>query len=616
MSNIYGTSTGSAALAYTLWLECILNSQDVSGNRSNVTINFKLQRTDGSMGGYVMQNNDTAGFGGIGIDFVQSFNPETSLGIWIDTRNQAVVTLCSFSGYVGHNSDGTAILGLNATWHNHVSTYLTGGSISGTWTLPTIPRSSTPSINNFTIGNAAVAIVINRASTGFTHTLKYKFATQSGFTTIATGVESSFSWNTSAIKATLYALIPNALSDTITIQCDTYSGSTLIGSNTTTCTASVDTVDSAPTVSATAADSNTTVTALTGNNQVFVKNNSNALITPTVAAKNSASIASYFVVIGSKTYSNASVPASHTVNGVDSGTITIIATDSRGLTTTFVLTKTMIIYSPVVIGACLLNRDTPVSTVVKITSMANSSYWIGNFGAMANVLTLQYRWRIAGGTWSAYIPLASGFTTYTFTGTFSALNIYEFEVRATDKLTTMTVAKTILTGTPLIDIGQNDVRINGAVHVEGAFTTNPPTGGSFSGWVVVFIRSVHQSKHPVGVWYLGGIWCREGIGWVCVLEIRILERWRVLLDQKHRTYPRLIYPSHSHSIGGSTGGRSADHSHKVSNGQYRVTGTETSTYYYMTNGGGSSPQQSGGASADHTHGLASKHRECGFRDCA
>ena len=82
---------------------------------------------------------------------------------------------------------------------------------------------------------SATTISITRASSSFTHTLSYSFGSTSG--TIATKTTStSVSW-TPAL--TLANQIPNALTGTCTITCETYNGSTKIGSKTCTLTLTV-----------------------------------------------------------------------------------------------------------------------------------------------------------------------------------------------------------------------------------------------------------------------------------------------------------------------------------------------------------------------------------------
>ena len=87
-----------------------------------------------------------------------------------------------------HNNDGTKTVTLRGEWCSAIS----GGwapyslSVSGEVTLPTIPRATTPGIGGVTMGETA-HISLPRASSGFTHTLRYVFG--GAAETIASGVK-------------------------------------------------------------------------------------------------------------------------------------------------------------------------------------------------------------------------------------------------------------------------------------------------------------------------------------------------------------------------------------------------------------------------------------------
>lgn len=128
--------------------------------------------------------------------------------------------------------------GVNSSWGGFVNP-------SGSFeiTLPTIARASVPTCaSSVTMGNS-LTITTNRKSSSFTHTLSYKFGSKTG--TIATGVGASKAWTV----PDLAAYCNNATKGTCTITCDTYSGSTKIGSKTVTVTLNVPEA-SVPTVSA------------------------------------------------------------------------------------------------------------------------------------------------------------------------------------------------------------------------------------------------------------------------------------------------------------------------------------------------------------------------------
>lgn len=100
-------------------------------------------------------------------------------------------------------------------------------TLSETVSLPTIPRVSVPTISPSTgtmLSN--LAIYTNRASSSFTHTLKYTFAGETA--AIASGVGDSYVWPV----PDLADKINNATQGKMTITCTTYNGSTLVGTKT------------------------------------------------------------------------------------------------------------------------------------------------------------------------------------------------------------------------------------------------------------------------------------------------------------------------------------------------------------------------------------------------
>ena len=135
---------------------------------------------------------------------------------------------------IRHDNGGKKSFGLSATFSGN------GGWSPGTlsisrnsFTLSTIPRSSSVSVSSGVIGSS-VTININRQSSTFKHTVRYSWAGKSG--TIASNVDTSTSWT---IPMDFANDIPNSATGTGTIFVDTYSGSTKTGTQFTTFTASV-----------------------------------------------------------------------------------------------------------------------------------------------------------------------------------------------------------------------------------------------------------------------------------------------------------------------------------------------------------------------------------------
>lgn len=129
---------------------------------------------------------------------------------------------------IPHKADGTKTFAfsfsqqIDITWSGSSIGTVTG---SGSGTLTAIPRATTPVLSGSTVDmGTPVTISMSRASSSFTHTLKYTFGNSSG--TIGTGLGTSATWTPAVSFA---SQIPNATSGTATIICETYNGSTLIG---------------------------------------------------------------------------------------------------------------------------------------------------------------------------------------------------------------------------------------------------------------------------------------------------------------------------------------------------------------------------------------------------
>ena len=357
---------------------------------------------------------------------------------------------------IAHTPDGSksfTISGFSGWIYASGNTYAS----AQTFTLPTIPRASSVSCSTANIGSNAT-ITINRASTSFTHTLTYSFGSLSG--TIATKTSSTnISWT---IPTTFYGQIPNSKSGTGTITCQTYNGSTLIGSKSTSFTATVSESSSKPTLSPTVSDSNSTTTALTGNSSKFIKYYSNASVATGAQARNSATLKSQKITCGAKSITS----ASGTINAVESGSFTFSATDSRGYTTTQTVNKTLIEYIKL---TCSLNAGAPTTAGVA-TLKISGNYWDGVFGALANTLTVQYRYKAQGGSYGSWTTVSAtkSNNTYNATATISGLNYqttYVFQARAVDKLATINTDEQARRTTPIFDWSKNDFNVNGTLKI-------------------------------------------------------------------------------------------------------------------------------------------------------
>ena len=204
-----------------LWID--QTSQSIEDNSSQVRVRLALLNTFTTFAEY----NCTASVTIDGQIINWSGRPSML------SQNQ-VIMLIDRTVTVGHNADGTKTFNLSASFSGSGGWSPDDLNIDGnSFTLTTIPRSSSVSVSTGVIGSA-VTININRQSSSFKHTVRYAWAGKSG--TIATNVDTSTTW---IIPLDFANDIPNSASGTGTIYVDTYSGSTKTGTQSATFTASV-----------------------------------------------------------------------------------------------------------------------------------------------------------------------------------------------------------------------------------------------------------------------------------------------------------------------------------------------------------------------------------------
>lgn len=448
-------------------------SQDIATNKTTIT----------SAQGYVKRNNSSYYPYNSTSSAVFSIKETSGSQLYSITKNPSFnlgsngykeVLNISPNKEISHADDGKKSIVITFSFDGKLSSYYPNGSISKTVELPTIPRTSSVTCADGNIGSATT-ININRASSTFTHTLIYSFQGLTG--TIATKTSNtSIGWT---IPTSFYSKIPNANSGSGTISCNTYSGDTLIGSST--CTFNAFVINSNPTISGTVEDTNTNSITATGDKNKLIKYISNAKVVITATPKNSATISSVKIVNGSQTKTT----TTSTINSVDSGTFNLSCIDSRGLSASATVTKTLIEYiKPVITGVTLARPSTTSNT---INASVQGLCFNGSFGVKTNSFELKWRYKKSTETsWSSYTVVTATRTgnNFSFSGElgtdFSYTEAYNFEFVLSDYFISNTYSATVTRGLPIIDIGKDDVNVNGTLSESGkrVITTG---GGTISG---------------------------------------------------------------------------------------------------------------------------------------
>ena len=413
-----------------------VKSQDVTNNRT--VINWSLKGAGGSTTNWYMSGNFKVLINGQQVYFSSDR---------IQLYNGTPVAKGTFT--INHNNDGTASFGAYA--EAGIWSYAVNCSGSGSWSLPTIPRASQPSINtwpnnspNFNIGDK-ITIHMNRASSSFTHTVRFNYGSTS--VTVATGVTNSCTFDTSTIANALYALIPNANTYSNTISVTTYNGSTNIGTKT--CPYNAKVVNANPTFSAAYLDSNSTTSAVTENNQVIVRNKSTLRVNVTsAAAQKSATLkTAKCVILGQTVSANISGSSATlnigTINTSQNTTAAVTVTDSRGNSATKNLNITVADWQAPSAIITMQRHDNYYSET-DVNVDANYSSVNGK-----NTITIQVRTQKQGdSSWSAYQTLEDNVTSVLDLDNEYAWNI---QVLLTDRLGGSTTYNAVLSrGMPIV----------------------------------------------------------------------------------------------------------------------------------------------------------------------
>ena len=432
-------------------------SFSVADNTSTISYTLK---GNGTYSGYIMTRNISLVINGTKV-YTASGPIKVYKGTVLKTGTITIT----------HNSDGTKEFSASAECGIYYSAINSTGS--GSWEMVDIPRASSIKATDADIGSKTT-ITITRASTSFTNTLTWSCLGLSG--TIATKTTSASAEFT--IPTSLYEKIPNDPSAKVTITCETFNGSTSLGTSTCEFTATANKNTCKPTLSyGSILDINTVTKALTGDNKKFIKGYSNAQISGVSATgKNSAYIKSIEFKCDTKTATVSNGTA--TISSVTKGEFTVTATDSRGYTTTLTHNATLYDYFKPTITS-------EIERVVKSGNIVKAEY----SGTVCNNeiskgFTIDFRYLKTDGKYSDWLSIskvnADGTKTGEITTTgnnykgsvtfdieFDYRREHKIEIRITDCLDSASVTRTLIRSFPAFDWGESGFNFNIPLFYDG-----------------------------------------------------------------------------------------------------------------------------------------------------
>lgn len=418
---------------------------------------------------------------------------ETSIGA------NTTKVLASGTERMNHSADGSLSFSYNFSLSRIRVDFGTSsaGSID---TIDTIPRKATissavdfndeenPTITYSNISGTLVTRVEACISlTGADDDVPYREISKTG---------TSYTFNlTSGERATLRNAITSGNSRTVRFYVKTTIGTETFWSY---LTKTLTLVNYEPTFVPYIIDTNPTTAMLTGDIYTLVRYYSSASVNFNAEGRKGATIKTKTASNGSQTITTEDASQTLVLNNVADNVFNLSVTDSRGYTTSqqkHFKGDSFIPYFNVTCAQTIrLNLDRTISLAV------DGKYYDGSFGAVDNELIIETRHKENGGEWSDWeviTPLVSDRSnnSYTLNATLSGYNpsgSYDFQCRASDKLSSAESAIETVTLEPLFSWGRNDFKFNVPVTFDG------------EPLVDFVIEEGTEGMGTNGIWY----WCK------------------------------------------------------------------------------------------------------------
>lgn len=493
MANTFQLKSSSYQGRY-LQLDCT-QEKSIETNRSVIHWTLKTVGQDGT---YYTTGPTTVKINGETVFY-------TARKAWNTEEFPAAPGSKSGTASVAHDNTGKAAISVELSTAIYTSTVT---KKSGTWTLDDIPRAATlTAAPNFTDEDNPTITYSNPAGNAVT-SIEACIANSSGTVVYAeyrdipkTGSTYTFALTDEERNAFRWATInsPNlAVKFYVT---------TVIGGVTyySTLDKIMTITNAKPQVTATIKDVGTASGALTGNPDKIIKGYNYIVATINATPLKGSSIKEIKTTNGDTTLSGTEV----VFQGVENGVFNINVTDSRGYSTPVTITKELIDYVKL---TSHLEATNPTTAGVA-TLYIQGNYFNGSFGAVANTLSVQFRYKENDGAYSEWLDAnytLSG-NSYNATVELSGLDYrkaYTVQARAVDKIQPVETKEKVIKSITQFDWGENDFKFNvdvfdkdgGRIGTETTATDYNSTmlsGKSFleSGWVTI----TPAANSPTGV---------------------------------------------------------------------------------------------------------------------
>ena len=367
------------------------------------------------------------------------------------------------------------------------------------WRYRNLPSPSNISASTSTIGTYPNLYITKSHSEALT-TLTYTFGELSG--TIVENYSGTLYQDWQIPEEFYYQMI-DCQQKTCFINATSYLYGINLGTNTTSFVVNIDKTLAKPNLSSlTVEDSNPKTVAATGNKNIFVENASIASYSVNPITKFGATVSMLKV----SNWNASSFGSSGTISPITTGVFDVLLTDSRQLTVTGGISKTMISH----------NRPTYIANVERATAQGTCSfnvqgnYSVVNFGVKSNTMSVYYRYKLYSGTygdWNYVTTDSNNDGTYSAYGTVSGLdykNTYVLQLKISDTVVDVLSEEFTIKSIPVFDWSNSDFNFNVPVTSP---QLNLPIGGLYVGGTQITFDEVPE-EDPTKV-IESGTWTPE-----------------------------------------------------------------------------------------------------------
>ena len=236
--------------------------------------------------------------------------------------------------------------------------------------------------------------------------------------------------------------------------------------------------DDVPTITASVVTTDALSSQLSGNTSTIINGVSNVKVTMSATPTQGSTIVNQYFYY-QRNYYPMAIQNTKTLTGGYDGVFDFGAIDTRSRKGTSRITLTAIDYRSPTISI----DDVSISTSGVATINITGTWFNGSFGATANTLTVQYRYKSSSssswGSWTTISNITKNSDgTYSATATMSGLsytNTYNFEARVTDKINTVSSKEYTGKSLPVFDWSKDDFNFNVPVSVLSPTNSNNPT---------------------------------------------------------------------------------------------------------------------------------------------